>query len=190
MARIAVHTLHLQFGHALTLNNHASPTAPSLACDSAWHAELVCMPLSERSLSLTHPGYLQSKQGHLQHEGVLHRFGRTMLRMQLHGGEAHLVLSLQHLPHGQRRFAPLGVLSCSDICAGLLYKLGPSLEPHQRNFLQQYKVLHDFSTTSLSSARYHMTYHIVLLAPHCTTLCIMQSNHNMGPSRDLLLQCS
>ncbi|KAL0049671.1 hypothetical protein WJX82_007237 [Trebouxia sp. C0006] len=60
---------------------------------------------------------------------------------RLQGGEAHLVLSLQHLPHCQRRFAPLGVLSCSDICAGLLYKLGPSLEPHQRNFLQQYKTV-------------------------------------------------
>ncbi|DBA65952.1 TPA: Transcription factor [Trebouxia sp. C0005] len=59
----------------------------------------------------------------------------------LQGNEAHLVLSLQHLPQGQRRFAPLGVLSCSDICAGLLWKLGPSLEPHQRNFLEQYKTV-------------------------------------------------
>ncbi len=111
------------------------------------------MLLSKISLRLKHPSYLQSKLAHLQHQGMPHRVGVTMLCMQLQGGEAHLVLSLQHLPQGQRRFAPLGVLSCSDICAGLLYKLGPSLEPHQRNFLEQYKVLHAFSTTSLSSAR-------------------------------------
>ncbi|DBA90597.1 TPA: Transcription factor [Trebouxia sp. C0004] len=59
----------------------------------------------------------------------------------LQGPEADLVLRLQHLPHAHRRFAPLGVLSCSDICAGLLYKLGPGLEPHQRNFLEQYKTV-------------------------------------------------
>ena len=167
------------FGHALTLNHHASPTAPGLTCDSAlgMACRTACMLHSARSLSLTHPSYLQSKLGRLQHERMPHSHGITMLRVQLQGGEAHLVLSLQHLPHCQRRFAPLGVLSCSDICAGLLYKLGPSLEPHQRNFLQQYKVLHDFSTTSLSSARYYTTYHIVLLAPHCITLCIVQSSH-------------
>ena len=80
--------------------------------------------------------------GHLQHQGIAaSSTWRTMLTAQLQGGEADLVLSLQHLPHSQRRFAPLGVLSCSNICAGLLYKLGPSMEPHQRNFLQQYKVL-------------------------------------------------
>ncbi len=124
-----------------------------------------CALLSGRSLSLIHPNYLQSKLGHLQHQDMPYRHGITMWPVQLQGGDAHLVLSLQHLPQGQRRFAPLGVLSCSDICAGLLYKLGPSLEPHQRNFLEQYKVLHDFSTTSLSSTRYYMTSHIVSLRP-------------------------
>ena len=67
--------------------------------------------------------------------------GTSAPPVQLRGDDAHLVLSLQHLPQGQRRFAPLGVLSCSDICAGLLYRLGPSLELHQRLFLEQYKVL-------------------------------------------------
>ena len=67
--------------------------------------------------------------------------GTTAPPVQLRGDDAHLVLSLQHLPQGQRRFAPLGVLSCSDICAGLLYRLGPSLELHQRLFLEQYKVV-------------------------------------------------
>ncbi len=139
-----------------------------------------CALLSGRSLSLIHPNYLQSKLGHLQHQDMPYRHGITMLPVQLQGGDAHLVLSLQHLPQGQRRFAPLGVLSCSDICAGLLYKLGPSLEPHQRDFLEQYKVLHDFSTTSLSSTRYCMTSHIVLLAACCTTLCITLSNLYYG----------
>ena len=135
------------------LNHHASLRAPGLTCDSAvgMVCRIACALLSGRSLSLTRPSYLQPKLVHLQHEGMPHRLGMTMLPVQLQGGEAHLVLSLQHLPHGQRRFAPLGVLSCSDICAGLLYKLGPSLQPHQRNFLEQYKVLYAFSTTSLSS---------------------------------------
>ena len=70
-----------------------------------------------------------------------HRGMMWVCSLQLRGPDAHLVLSLQHLPQGQRRFATLGVLSCSDICAGLLRKLGPSLEPHQRLFLEQYKVL-------------------------------------------------
>ena len=175
------------------LNHHASLTAPGLICDSAlgMACRTACMLLSGRSVSLTHPSYLQSKLVHLQHQGMPHRLGITMLRVQLQGNEAHLVLSLQHLPQGQRRFAPLGVLSCSDICAGLLWKLGPSLEPHQRNFLEQYKVLHDFLTTSLSSARYYMTYHIALLAPHCTTLCVMQPNHktwtNWAPAVAVLM---
>ena len=60
--------------------------------------------------------------------------------VQLQGPEAHVILSLQHLPQGQRRFAPLGVLSCSDICAGLLDKLGPSLDGHQSLFLEHHKV--------------------------------------------------
>lgn len=102
-----------------------------------------------------------SKLGQLQHEGMPDRHGITVLPVQLQGGEAHLVLSLQHLPPGQRRFAPLGVVSCSDICAGLLYKLGPSLQPHQRNFLEQYKVLHDFSYCPPCTTLHHAMHHAI-----------------------------
>ncbi len=113
-----------------------------------------------------------------------------MLTVQLQGGEAHLVLSLQHLPHSQRRFAPLGVLSCSDICAGLLYKLGPSLEPHQRNFLQQYKVLlinhflerykvlDDLDLSQpVHLAALHPTMHHAIQSSHGTCCC---SAHDTG----------
>ena len=136
-----------------------------------------CALLSGRSLSLIHPNYLQSKLGHLQHQDMPYRHGITMLPVQLQGGDAHLVLSLQHLPQGQRRFAPLGVLSCSDICAGLLYKLGPSLEPHQRDFLEQYKVLHDLSHCPPCGLLHHTMHHAIqpLL---------------WGSSKHLLLQCS
>ena len=60
--------------------------------------------------------------------------------MQLQGPEAHAVLSLQHLPKAQRCFAPLGILSCSDLCAGLMHKLAPTLDPHQALLLEQTRV--------------------------------------------------
>lgn len=59
-----------------------------------------------------------------------------MMQMQLRGPEAHAVLSLQHLPESQRRFAPLGILSCSDVCAGLLHKLAPTVDQPQATILK------------------------------------------------------
>ena len=63
-----------------------------------------------------------------------------MVWLQLQGPEAHAVLSLQHLPEAQRRFAPLGILSCADVCAGLMHKLAPSLDPPHAMLLEQTRV--------------------------------------------------
>lgn len=71
--------------------------------------------------------------------------------VQLQGREAHAVLSLQHLPEAQRRFAPLGILSCADVCAGLMHKLAPSLDPPHAMLLEQIRV----RVSSMQVAMHH-----------------------------------
>lgn len=71
---------------------------------------------------------------------TLKRLSTEVIALQLRGPRAGAILALQHLPEWQQRFAPLGVLSCSDICSGLLLKLTPSLLPQQQQFLEQIKV--------------------------------------------------
>ncbi|DBA93757.1 TPA: Transcription factor [Trebouxia sp. C0006] len=130
--------------HRIMLPMAQTPTEPTarrvLHAFERWHAQHT---VSVRALlEVRNQGNLAGLLAQRLANVVNHLLDFFRLKAAvLQGGEAHLVLSLQHLPHCQRRFAPLGVLSCSDICAGLLYKLGPSLEPHQRNFLQQYKTV-------------------------------------------------
>ena len=73
--------------------------------------------------------------------------------LQLQGPAALAILSLQHLPECQRRFAPLGVISCSDVCAGAQAKLAPGLQPHHHLFLDLTKVSIACTTCSWTSQR-------------------------------------
>ena len=69
--------------------------------------------------------------------------------MQLQGSTARAILTLQHLPEYQQPFSPLGILSCSAVCAGILAKLAPSLQSHQHSVLTQLQVTYDFSSMSM-----------------------------------------
>ena len=81
------------------------------------------------------------------------------VRLQLAGQDAHVVLSLQHLPEPQRCFAPLGILSCSDVCAGLLHKLAFTPDSPQAAVLEQIRVgLHYLSCLSSLSCSWPPAY--------------------------------